>query len=455
MSLRTKRKFWIFLWLFLLILPQKLFADFHDLPDNLAKAVLSETVPAAFNPSDFKATDFSFEWLGPAISGVEASVGTKSIEWVRVADVFAIPRGRLILSAQDVEVGQVSNNGFSQSLVIDGNVAKAELPIALISGEQNPIRISIKRKGKVFTGTLLLRFKAQKRNNGEYPQRVFHDLSCSPWKVSVEPKSLRHDTWVYVGCRMVYSEGAEHSEASLEVFVFWDNIPKTIQIDGVSTTSTSVAVWPLRLRSQPGKVTLSTSGQDLFLRYSIPPRMSKAFIGLGAGPYVYTYDGAGHSIKEKFVPEMTVYGSYFFEEKVRLVFFSIIPIASTIFADSGLYVVTEQFRSLDRHFSLSILLGAHVLAFPGLGKNNVQFSAPQGFEIVYRGLFGRRDNLSLGAFVYPPIGGRSYYNAWLRWGTSIFGELNYIAWREPLSESESVYTRSVGVSFGMPLFRFL
>ena len=83
---------------------------------------------------------------------------------------------------------------------------------------------------------------------------------------------------------------------------------------------------------------------------------------------------------------------------------------------------------------------------------------PQGIEIVYRDAFKRAHNFSVGAFAYPPINDRSYYNVWLRWGTGkFFGELNFISWREKAGtyDSQTVFNRSMGVSFGFPLFRFL
>ena len=62
----------------------------------------------------------------------------------------------------------------------------------------------------------------------------------------------------------------------------------------------------------------------------------------------------------------------------------------------------------------------------------------------------------------PGVGGTAYYNAWLRWGNpAIFVELNYIGWQElipnPKDEKDvrSVELRSIGISVGFPLFKFL
>jgi hypothetical protein len=61
----------------------------------------------------------------------------------------------------------------------------------------------------------------------------------------------------------------------------------------------------------------------------------------------------------------------------------------------------------------------------------------------------------LGAFLDPDLFDRSYYNVWLRWGLpQLFGELNYIHWKQPHSTGVTSST-SVGISFGMPIARFL
>jgi hypothetical protein len=141
-------------------------------------------------------------------------------------------------------------------------------------------------------------------------------------------------------------------------------------------------------------------------------------------------------------------------ETVRAVAFNATAIHSSFFTDQGFYLLIEQFRVLDQRFSLNLLLGAHAIAFAREKNVYARFGAPQGVEMVYRDFISRYYNLSMGGFVYPPIQGKSYYNLWLRWGTrGLFGEINYLAWREPFG-SESLTTSSVGISLGFPLAQF-
>lgn len=440
-------------------------ALFHELPDSLVPLLLSETVPSAFSPNDFEASDFIVTWEGQnSAAGLSAElplkdirfrIGKESLEWVRVADVFVLPRARLIVQAVGIEGGQLRSGGFTQSFrapVGKGKIWEAQLPIALISGPKNPITVTILRNGKELKGTLGVRFRPQERSASPRGEsvRIYYDTTCSRFDVRTEGIKLPRDSWAYVGCRLVYSEGDQHRTGSLEVFVFWDGVGQSIQVDGVETPSTSVSVWPLRLRNQPGKVTLSSGSYQIQLRYFVPDRLRLGFIGMGIGPYQYTYNAGAQDINTV-APVLTLYGSYFITETMRLVMFDATSLHKKFFTDFGIYLLIEQVRTLDERFSLNFLLGAHGIGFRFLEDTFVRISAPQGVEVVFRDFLFRKYNASLGAFVYPPIQGRSYYNIWLRYGKSaLFGEFNYISWREEVV-GYSLFNRSVGVTVGFPL----
>ena len=126
------------------------------------------------------------------------------------------------------------------------------------------------------------------------------------------------------------------------------------------------------------------------------------------------------------------------------------------YADNGLYLWIEQARMVDDRLSFNLLLGANLLVYSHDDKAEWRISAPQGFELVYRDIFGRNRSAMLGAFLYPDLFDRSYYNVWLRWGSpQIFGELNYIHWKEPHGGGVATSSTSIGISFGMPIARFL
>jgi hypothetical protein len=139
---------------------------------------------------------------------------------------------------------------------------------------------------------------------------------------------------------------------------------------------------------------------------------------------------------------------------MRIVMFNATAIHSQYYSDIGIYLLTEQTRSIDKRMSFNLLLGLHGIVFKD-GDNTVfKLGGPQGAEFIFRDFLKRNHNLGLGAFIFPETSGKSYYNVWLRWGTpSFFGELNYIAWKETVDD-HTVYSRSFGLCVGMPLARF-
>jgi hypothetical protein len=190
------------------------------------------------------------------------------------------------------------------------------------------------------------------------------------------------------------------------------------------------------------------------LRYRVPKDLHLGFLGGGIGPYAYTFTGGGADTRTV-APVATLYAGYFITEAMRVVAFDAITVHKDHVNDLGLYLVSEQFKTLDRRISLNVMLGAHVVGLNFNGSGHIIFSAPQGAEITFRDLFKKSYNFSFGSFVYPPIDGTAYYNVWLRWGKpTFFYELNYISWREQI-DGQNFYARAFGVCVGFPLWRFL
>lgn len=425
------------------------------MPDTLTKEVLSETVPTAglFPPGHLEAPDFRVEWVGVPLDGVRFKLGEDSLQWVRVADVMVLPRGRILLEADGIDAGQVSNAGFTQSFArAPGQSAVAEMPIALISGNLNAVDVRLVRGGKVLTGHLALRFAP--RDPQKLGQRIFTDTSCSPYFTEV----LRQETtpptdWLYLGCRFSYSSGDQHATGSLEVWAFWDGVSQVIKIDGVATDAGAVSLWALRLRAQPGQVDLeSPYHHRVRLRYRIPETLHRASLGLGIGPYSYFFQ-APDTVSRTVAPVLTVYGSYFLMESTRFVMFDATAFNHNFFSDVGVYISNESLKVFDRRLTFSVMLGGHAIAFPSGGATHFVIGAPQGAELMFRDFLEAGKNLSFGSFVYPPIDDKAYYNVWLRWGSpAFFGEFNYIGWGEKIAE-QKITSRSLGVSVGFPIAR--
>jgi hypothetical protein len=418
----------------------------------LIPEILSETVSSAFAPGELDVEDFELKWVGNPLPSVNVKLEKNTIEWVRVMAVLTLPRARLSLHAEEVEGGEISNAGFSQPLTIQNGKGSVELPLALISGEKNSILIRIKRGEEVLSGEVQLVFKPRPQMSAP-SKRIFIDSSCSPYRLTVESvKELTPSDWMNIGCRLVRVYGAEHRTSSLEVFVFWDSMGQTVKIGEVDTPTSSSSILPLRLSSDPGFVSLESQRHRLLLHYAIPKNLHNASLGLGVGPYSLQFQGNGED-EQKLVVIPTLYASYYITESIRFVGFGLLALESHHYLDVGTYIRLEQFRFLDNRLGINFLIGAHSIGFQSQDQYYFLASLPQGFELKYSDAFIKNHNLTLGAFLYPLISGRSYYNVWMRWGSQLFAEINYIAWQE---EPNSVVFKSssLGVTLGFPLVSF-
>ena len=152
---------------------------------------------------------------------------------------------------------------------------------------------------------------------------------------------------------------------------------------------------------------------------------------------------------------LTLYGSYFITESLRLVSFGAMTLDSHLTTDLGVYINTEYLKFLDRRVVINLLLGAHAIGFSTLGQYYLRIGVPQGVEILFFDFLKKGYNLNTGFFIYPLISGVSYYNVWLRWGSgSLFGEFNYISWDQPVND-QAFHSDSAGISVGIPIARFL
>ncbi len=434
---------------------------------DAAGPLLAEIVgvePAAPNflePAAIALGDFSLEWVGEPVADVRVSLEPESLQWVRVDDVLRFPRARFLVEAEGIEAGQVAAAGFETPLHAAGPRWRAAILVPLLAGERNPIEVVVRRGGTETAGVVRIRYRSPRDGGG--PALV--DTTCSSYGVRLEPVSLPVDSWIYVGCRMVTASAIDHRTSSLELRVFWEGVGDAVRVDGIETSSGGDGVWDLRLSAAPGRVDIAVDRADGgvgggTIHYRVPERPTKAFLGLGVGPYYNVFDGAGRDDRA-IAPVVTVYASYAISNLSRLVAFNATPLqlrgdARYTYSDTGLYLQRRTSDALDRRLSGNVFLGAHAVVFESRGMPTVRISAPQGAEFKVRDLGRVGCDLLVGGLINPGIGGRAYYNGWIRWGGArLFVEVNYIGWRETSAEGEEIDLRSVGLSIGGPLLRFL
>jgi hypothetical protein len=423
----------------------------QPLPPSLAFEALSETMPTAIAPTEFSAEDFILEWEGPPLPGLEVRLQSRSLEWVRVQDVLVLPRARADFKIARATRGSVGQAGFSQPFVADGaGGLTAEIPVALLSGEGGDLKIEIDGA----SARLRVRFHPRE---GTVRGPTGIDPSCSRFGVKATDVAgaRTQDDWLYIGCRLVGSEASEHRTSSLELFVLWDGVGHAVQVEGLETPQSSASVWLLRMRAKPGKIRLKGKAREVEVSYGIPENLHRGSLSAGLGPYSYFYQSANEEAKGG-AAVLTLYGSYLLYDTIRAVAFDATTFNFQMMTDFGVYINAEQFRTFDRRVGLNLMLGAHIIGFRTNDDYLVLFGAPQGIELTITDFLGKNRNLGAGAFIYPSIGGKSYINTWLRWGSpSFFGEFNYISWEETSETRGRFYSKSVGLSFGFPLARFL
>ena len=436
----------------------------QPLPQSVAQEVLSESLDTGFivsdilRPMDLSVKDFSVEWIGAPIPGVRFALGENSLEWVRIVDVLVVPRARLLVSAEGFEGGHANHAGFLSPFITRTGAGKAAVdaafPVAMLSGEKNSIDLTFLKNGQEVKGRLQIRFKPRSKST---KPRMIADTSCSPYGVQVSQMSkadTNDQSWGYIGCRMIHVRGSQYQTSSLEVLMVIDNAGQSVRVGGVETPSVSPSLWTFRFKSSPAPVLFKAGAQEFALRYFIPEKDHFAFIGVGVGPYLYTVNAPEGNL-QTVAPILTLYGSYFLSETFRLVAFDATSLNGQFLTDFGVYTSSEYFRLLDRRVTINLMLGGHAAVFKANGTSNFKMSLPQGFEILFRDFGAASYNLAMGSFLYPTISDTSYYNVWLRWGArGYFGEFNYIGIGEPIG-TQRYYSRSLGFTFGFPLFKFL
>jgi hypothetical protein len=193
----------------------------------------------------------------------------------------------------------------------------------------------------------------------------------------------------------------------------------------------------------------------MVLKYQVADIYHRGSLGAGLGPYWNHFYGNGDG-SQTWAPVLTLYGSYFISEPIRIVAFDATTMDSSFATDFGVYLSTEYTTILDKRLVVNLLLGAHAIAFVSQGQMFYRLSAPQGLEVTFTDFLKRGSNVSAGLFLYPLINGVSYYNTWIRWGSpKLFYELNYISWDEPIGPTNAVHSDNFGFTLGTSLFRFL
>jgi len=422
----------------------------------LIQETILDSLPRVLDPpAGINIKNYEVYWISKAIPDFSVQFVEESFEWVRLKNRLAIPRARLVIksSSRNKENGSV----YYADKVYPFQDEEIEVPIALISNVQNQVQIKIYKNNKWQEGKIGIRFA-----NSQQLKNIYFDPSCANYSPHID--QLNVEGWAYVVCSLQVARRKEKSFPNIYLKIFWDQSIQEVQKDLKSQNSLflndslveaeDVSLWSIGLTSLQSKLNLKSFNQKekWTISFNLPEQFHLGHFGMGLGPYAYTLQDGTGSV-ESFVPLVTLYFSYSLAEKVRLVSFNATSIYRNPTSDLGVYLLIDQFEFLDQKVKFHLLLGGHSLFFKARNQYYTRFSLPQGFELVYKNFLKERTNLGLGGFFYPVISGRSYFNLWLRWGGAHFIEFNFISFQEPM-ETFKVYSKSMGLSVGMPLFDF-
>ncbi|MBS1961847.1 MAG: hypothetical protein JST04_06500 [Bdellovibrionales bacterium] len=420
--------------------------------DNPYRRLLDDPFPAAAEPVKALPTFYRWKGVEDLPAGAKLEWDEHSTQWSRIDERIVLPRARVKIEIPGVDGVLVSTWERTTPLRLSTKGSWfGEVMVPLVSGEASKLSVWV-RKGKTEKEYPL----TLERVGGGEADSVGIDHSCSPWGVELVRRGApsSRPALALVDCRLVRSESADGLLAALDLFLFLDGSGDTMKMNGSTVKAEAPSLFRFRLYPQNQAVILESATGDSFeLRYRIPTKLNRGFLGVGIGPYRY-HLAAPNTDFETNAGVFTLYGSYQFSETVKFTAFNATAIHKNYFTDTGLYFKSESAKILDQRVTLYLMLGANFVGFKYGADTQKKWGAPQGFEAVYSDFLSPNHTLVFGAFIYPPIDGKSYYNSWIRYGSgAIFGELNYLSIRNQF-DGESVYVRALGFSLGFPLAKF-
>jgi len=372
------------------------------------------------------------------LKGLQLEFEKQSVQWIRDSSNLLIPRARLKITLPKTigpplfyYLGEV----FSGEFISDKLTYEIDLWINLF----NPGSITIKTNNEILSKVVIGRKTSQK----SIPSKLI-DYSCAPY--DLEFTGLE-DQYMSVGCRLEQI-GPSHQKKP-RLIVTW-SASNALLADGT--------LPPYRTILRGGNVApievINNLGQKLnvTIKASLPKRIHRLKTAIGFGPYRFETQSGEQKREEKWAPAFMFYGKYDFLATTSLRFFNATVSRGSLFNNGGVYLAYEIANLFDGRVQVIPLLGAQILNFnynkDVPNRNKVIY--PQGFEAVWRHSFGiKNSHLIYGMFI-SGSNTEPYKNLWLRWGTKIFGELNYIEWKAGTQR-----VKTYGVSIGLPFLSFL
>lgn len=381
---------------------------------------------------DLDLRDFTIE---KSHADIEARFMGDTIQWLRPENNLLTPR--VLLNISVPKKYQPVYFKINQQVVFpSGNETK--LSTQLYVNLFNPETITIYQGDKVLD-TVTISAKSVAHS----ALKQWTDYTCLPYQVTIEGLDQQYSS---TGCKLhrIGSFGSETPR--LEVAFSSPNVttPSGDQPPFLFNLNDNSAVETVLInKSSKERINLKVSAK-------LPERLHRLKVAGGLGPYSVTNN---FNLSKK---GPTTQPSYMLYAKLELTetssfkaFDALVYDNKSLFNNSGLYFSYDLAQVFDGKVILGALLGfqglhyRYDLGFP----TEFEVIYPQGFELTYNHPFGLQNRyISYGMFVSTTQ--ELYRNIWLRFGSAVFYELNYITWGSDIAEIEMW-----GLSIGFPLFK--
>ncbi len=367
-----------------------------------------------------------------------------SIQWIRVEEVLLTPRARIAVYFKG-EAQDFTLQYRGKSILMQQNkkgIAYTEFFVSLFQFD----KINIIKKGKLIGD---ISFYAKKNKNKKRISALI-DYSCS--RNGIKVKGLKNE-FISLGCRMNRIGKWGKEKPMLEVL--WTSANYKL-LDHSKTPYLAVFLSnsPVKLKVINHKKEI----KEIEISARIPKRLHRLNIAYGLGPYSFetTYDQDPDpentdllKYTEPVVPAFMAYFNYKVDNDTSIRGFDAIVWKDSVFNNLGVYYASDIAKPLDKKLTITTLLGMQHLYFKfeeGFPTKSEPIF-PQGIEFNYRHAFGIENYLINGGAFLSPSENIQYQNLWVRWGKTVFWELNYIYWGTD-DFSAKMWGLSAGFFFG-------
>ena len=381
---------------------------------------------------DLDVHDFTIE---KSHTDIDAHFMDDTIQWLRPENNLLTPR--VLLNISVPKKYQPVYFKINQQVVFpSGNETK--LSTQLYVNLFNPETITIYQDDKILD-TVTISAKSVARS----ALKQWTDYTCLPYQINIQGLDLQYSS---TGCKLHRIGSFGNETPRLEVAFSSPNFstPSGDQPPFLFYLNDNSAVETVLVnKSTKEKVNLKVSAK-------LPERLHRLKVAGGLGPYSVTNNFNLNKKGPNTQPSYMLYAKLELTETSSFkAFDALVYDNKSLFNNSGLYFSYDLAQVFDGKVILGALLGFQGLHYRyDLGyPTEFEVIYPQGFELTYNHPFGLQNRyISYGMFVSTTQ--ELYRNIWLRFGSSVFYELNYITWGSDIAEIEMW-----GLSVGFPLFQ--